>query len=175
MQRKRRVAFAIWVTLWAIIVIAALALIHHCRRLVRDSMTDEAEIPSPGSLSELLRARKRRSPRSPSLHRSSLTASAAIFRQPSAWRGVRFVMFVLQFPPRFRCGLGLERSTRGPGGMAVNDIPPPPVGAGPPPHREQLLFLSPPPILLRLPTNRWRRRVLEFERVRRSARSVARV
>jgi hypothetical protein len=39
MQRKRRVAFAIWVTLWAIIVIAALALIHHCRRLVRDSTT----------------------------------------------------------------------------------------------------------------------------------------
>ena len=27
MQRKRRVPFAIWVTLWAIIVIAALALI----------------------------------------------------------------------------------------------------------------------------------------------------
>ena len=27
MQRKRRVPFAIWVTLWAIIVLAALALI----------------------------------------------------------------------------------------------------------------------------------------------------
>jgi hypothetical protein len=27
MQRKRRVPFAIWVTLWAIIMIAALALI----------------------------------------------------------------------------------------------------------------------------------------------------
>ena len=37
MQRKR-VPFAIWVTLWAIIVIAALAD-HHRRRLVRDFMS----------------------------------------------------------------------------------------------------------------------------------------
>ena len=38
MQRKR-VPFAIWVTLWAIIVIATLALIITVRRLVRNSMS----------------------------------------------------------------------------------------------------------------------------------------